>query len=386
MNGTTFLPQARKLPADVNPLRNAYHGLTQTLIMPAAKTELNAIIPHSTCSRIRLYQTTMPDQPHINFEHIQQAANRIAPYAHRTPVLTCETINERLGANVFFKCENLQKSGAFKFRGAINAISQLTSEEKERGVVTHSSGNHAGALASAAQIFGIKAFIVMPSNSSEIKKAAVREYGGQIMECEPTLAARLEGAAQVQQQTGAIMIPPFNHPHVIAGQGTAAMELIQQVPQLDTIIAPIGGGGLMSGTCIAAKSMKPTMPILGAEPAGADDAFKSKQAGEMLPQLSPDTISDGLRTSLGDLTWPFVRDQVDEIITVDDTETVEAMKLFWERAKAIIEPSSAVPLAALFNQGAIQDAEIGAHQPNQKNIGVILSGGNVDLMKLPWSV
>ena len=319
----------------------------------------------------------MPNHQAITFDDVQQAAVRIGKYVHRTPVLTCQTIDQRLGANVFFKCENLQRSGAFKFRGAINAISQLSEDEKKRGVVTHSSGNHAGALASAAQIFRIKAFIVMPSNSSEIKKAAVREYGGQITECEPTLAARLEIAAQVQKQSGAIMIPPFDHPHIIAGQGTAAMELIQQVPQLETIIAPIGGGGLMSGTCIAAKSMKPTMSVVGAEPEGADDAFRSKASGEMIPQLSPNTISDGLRTSLGKLTWPFIRDQVDEILAVNDEETIAAMKLFWERAKVIIEPSSAVPLAALLKHRT--------DQSNPINIGVILSGGNVDLNKLPWA-
>ncbi len=317
----------------------------------------------------------------VTFDDVEQAAIRIAPYAHRTPVLTCHTIDDLVGANVFFKCENLQKSGAFKFRGAINALSQLSPDELKRGVVTHSSGNHAGALASAAKLFGTNAFIVMPSNSSEIKKAAVNSYGGQITECDPTLAARLEVASSVQKETGAIMIPPFDHPHIIAGQGTAAMELIQQVPQLDAIIAPIGGGGLMSGTCLAARALKPKMIIWGGEPAGADDAFRSKQAGEMIPQLAPNTISDGLRTSLGEWTWPFVRDQVDEIITVNDDETIAAMRLFWERAKLIIEPSSAVPLACILKKFASQTAPL--NQP-PNHIGVILSGGNVDLLNLPW--
>ena len=313
--------------------------------------------------------------PAITFDEVREAAKRIAPYAHRTPVVTCQAINERLGASLFFKCENLQKSGAFKFRGAINAVSQLTDDQKKRGVVTHSSGNHAGALALAAKLFNTKAHIVMPSNSSEIKRAAVREYGGLVTDCEPTLQARLDVANRVEQETGAVMIPPFNHPHIIAGQGTAAMEFLELTPQLDTIIAPIGGGGLMSGTCIAAKAMNPEITILGGEPEGADDAYQSKQSGLLVPQLDPSTIADGLRTSLGDLTWPFVRDQVDEVLTASDDETVAAMRLFWERAKLIIEPSSAVPLAALLKRGPTS---------SQRYIGVILSGGNVDLTKLPW--
>lgn len=324
----------------------------------------------------------------ISIGDVQRAASRIARYVHRTPVLTCQTIDRLVGANVFFKCENLQKSGAFKFRGAINAISQLTPEELARGVVTHSSGNHAGALASAAQIFGAKAFIVMPSNSSEIKKAAVRSYGGRITECEPTLAARLSVAEQVRTETGAVLIPPFDHAHIIAGQGTAALEFFQQVPELDTIIAPVGGGGLMSGTCIAARAFDSTIQVLGAEPEGADDAFQSKQAGKFIPQLSPNTIADGLRTSLGELTWPFIRDQVDEVITANDEGTIAAMKLFWERTKVIIEPSSAVPLAVILNRfseaGSTTDS-IETKFKRPQNIGVILSGGNVDLLNLPWN-
>lgn len=330
-------------------------------------------------------RTNTERQP-VSFAEVQQAAIRIGPHAHRTPVLTCRTIDSLVGANVFFKCENLQKSGAFKFRGAINAVSQLTPEELERGVVTHSSGNHAGALASAAQIFGTKAFIVMPSNSSEIKKAAVRGYGGRITECEPTLAARLSVAEEVQNETGSVLIPPFDHAHIIAGQGTAALEFLQQAPELDAIIAPVGGGGLMSGTCIAARALRSEMLILGAEPEGADDAFRSKQAGRFIPQLSPDTISDGLRTSLGELTWPFVRDQVDEVITVNDEETVNAMKMFWERTKVIIEPSSAVPLAAILKRFAKSKSHSNQSDFNRpKSIGIIISGGNVDLLNLPWN-
>lgn len=312
----------------------------------------------------------------VNFDDVQAAATRIALFAHRTPVMTCAQIDRRVGANVFFKCEHLQKTGAFKFRGAINAIAQLSSEELGRGVVTHSSGNHAAALAAAANRFGTTAYIVMPSNSSKIKMAAVEGYGGQITECEPTLDSRVEVASRVQSETDAVMIPPFDHPHIIAGQATAAFEFLQQVPELDAIIAPVGGGGLMSGTCVSARAMKPGLLVLGAEPAGADDAYQSKQQGQFVPQLNPQTVSDGLRTSLGDLTWPFIRDQVDEIITADDQATVDAMQFFWQRTKQVIEPSSAVPLAAIFKRFA------DATPP--ENIGVIISGGNVDLLDPPW--
>ncbi|MFK7768958.1 MAG: pyridoxal-phosphate dependent enzyme [Mariniblastus sp.] len=321
--------------------------------------------------------------PKVTIAEVIAAAGRIRPYAHRTPIMTCQAIDDRVGTKVFFKCENFQKSGAFKFRGAVNAVSQLSPEELQRGVVTHSSGNHAAALASAAQIFGTQAFIVMPSNSSEVKKKAVRNYAGQITECEPTLAARIAGANKIQAETGAVMIPPFDHRDVIAGQGTCGLELFQQVPQLDAVIAPIGGGGLMSGTCIAAreaaKKFDRDILILGGEPEGADDAFRSKASGKFIPQDNPQTVSDGLRTSLGQLTWPFIRDSVDEIITVDDQETVEALRFFWERTKAIIEVSCAVPLAAIIKRFS--------HLPSEqkpKNIGVILSGGNVDFSNLPF--
>jgi threonine dehydratase len=332
-------------------------------------------------------QTSSNTRP-VNFSDVQQAANRIASHAHRTPVLTCKTIDAMVGANVFFKCENFQKSGAFKFRGAVNAVAHLTPEELQRGVVTHSSGNHAAALASAAKIFGTQAFIVMPSNSSEIKKAAVRGYGGRITECEPTLAARLTVAEQVQQQTGSVLIPPFDHPHIIAGQGTAALELLQQAPALDAIIAPVGGGGLMSGTSIVARALNPKMLVLGAEPEGADDAFRSKKAGKFIPQVSPNTIADGLRTSLGELTWPFIRDEVDEISTASDEETIAAMKLFWERTKVIIEPSSAVPIAVILKRYSGSESNLdsaNASSDRPSNFGVIISGGNVDLLNLPWN-
>lgn len=315
--------------------------------------------------------------PTITFEDVLAAEHRIASHIHRTPVITCDTIDRLANAKVYFKCEGLQKSGAFKFRGATNALAQLTPDQLQQGVVTHSSGNHAGALARAAQMFGTKAYIVMPSNSSEIKKAAVKSYGGTITQCEPTLVARMEVAAQIQADTGAVLVPPFDHPHVIAGQGTVARELIQQVPQLDAIIAPIGGGGLISGTCISAHAHNSDLLVVGAEPQGADDALQSKRTGTLVPQVSPDTICDGLRTSLGKWTWPFIRDQVEEIISVSDDETIAAMKLFWERTKFIIEPSSAVSLAALLSQKPSLS--------NCEHIGIILSGSNVDLLDLPWS-
>ncbi|MFT5304045.1 MAG: threonine dehydratase [Mariniblastus sp.] len=317
----------------------------------------------------------------VVFGDVQDAAQRIASHAHRTPVVTCRTIDDLVGACVFFKCENFQKSGAFKFRGAVNAISNLSAEELSRGVVTHSSGNHAGALALAAKVFGTRAYIVMPSNSSAVKQAAVRTYGGLITECEPTLESRLNVAERLQEETGAVMIPPFNHPHVIAGQATAALELLDQVNDLEMIVAPVGGGGLMSGTCVAVRSLQPEVTVWGAEPTGADDAFASKQAGQLIPQLSPDTVADGLRTSLGDLTWPYIRDEVDEIVTVTDQETITAMKMFWERTKMIIEPSSAVPLAALIKRFG-ESVSDSIRRPSK--IGIILSGGNVDLANLPW--
>ncbi len=320
----------------------------------------------------------------VRFADVRDAAGRIRSFVHRTPVLTCAAISERVGCNVFFKCENFQKSGAFKFRGAVNSVAQLNDAELARGVVTHSSGNHAGALALAARMFGAKAHIVMPSNSSEIKKAAVREYGGLITECEPTLESRMSEAARIQRETGAVLIPPFDHPHVIAGQGTAALELLEQVPELDMIVAPIGGGGLMSGTCLAARELNPEIRIVGAEPMGADDAFQSKKAGKFIPQLSPDTVADGLRTSLGQLTWPFIRDEVDEILLADDSATISAMKFFWERTKVIIEPSCAVPLAAIIRRFSEADFKNSLGE-TPRDIGIIISGGNVDLQALPWS-
>jgi threonine dehydratase len=308
---------------------------------------------------------------------IQQAAQRLAGRAHRTPVMTCATLDRMAGRSLFFKCEQFQKGGAFKFRGACNAVMQLTPETAARGVVTHSSGNHAQALALAAALRGIPAHIVMPRNASPVKRRAVEKYGGRVVECEPTLAARETTAAAVLTETGAAMVSPYNHPDVIAGQGTIALELLEQAPQLDAVVVPVGGGGLMAGVAIAAKALAPKVRVFAAEPAGADDAARSKAAGELVPQTDPRTIADGLRTSLGDLTWPVLRDLVEGVLTVTEEEIVAAMRLAWERGKLLIEPSSAVAIAAVLSD------QFRARQELQR-VGVVLSGGNVNLDDLPW--
>ncbi len=309
---------------------------------------------------------------------VREAAERIRPYAHRTPVATCRTLDERAGRALFFKCENLQKVGAFKFRGACNAVMHLTDEQAARGVVTQSSGNHAQAIALAAKLRGVEAHIVMPSTANPVKRRGVEGYGGHVYECAPTSEARDEVARQVQERTGAVMIHPFDDPDIIAGQGTAALELLEDVPGLDAIIAPVGGGGLLSGTCIAAKGLNPAIRVFAAEPAGADDAARSMAAGHWFPQTDPNTICDGLLTSLGEhSTWPIIRDHVEQIFTAEDPAIVSAMRLFWERTKLIIEPSSAVAVAVVL-------AEAFRELGGLDRVGVILSGGNVDLDHLPW--
>lgn len=319
--------------------------------------------------------SSLPDI--VSMEAVLQAQRNIASYAHRTPVITCESLNEIVGHNLFFKCENFQKTGAFKFRGAINAISNLNETERAKGVVTHSSGNHAGALAAAAKRFGIDAYIVMPSNASRVKKAAVLEYGATVIECEPTFKSRIEESARVHLETGANMISPFNHPDVIAGQGTVAIEFHDQVPNLDIITTPIGGGGLTSGTCIATSHLKPNCKVVGVEPEAVNDAFRSRQSGKMEVNETTDTIADGLKTNMGDLTWPYIRDAVAKVVTVTDEEIVVAMKLMFERTKMLVEPSSAVGLAAAMDSRM-------ADVSSRKNIGIVISGGNVDLGNLPW--
>lgn len=311
----------------------------------------------------------------VTIKDIQQAAERIKPYIHRTPVMTNESLNQKVGAQVFMKCENLQKVGAFKFRGASNAVWSLTDEEAERGVVTHSSGNHAQALALAAKMRGIPAYIVMPSNAPQVKKNAVAGYGGQITFCEPTLAARESTMEGIRQRTGASVVHPYDNERVIAGQGTAVLELLQDVSDLDVVIAPVGGGGLLSGTSVAATEAKKGIRVLAAEPEMADDAFRSLKAGAIIPSMNPKTVADGLLTSLGDLTFPIIQERVEQIVTVSEAGIIDAMKFVWERAKLVIEPSAATVIAVLWEKKI---------DLNGLKVGVILSGGNVDLEKLPW--
>ncbi|MEW6404420.1 MAG: pyridoxal-phosphate dependent enzyme [Chloroflexota bacterium] len=308
-------------------------------------------------------------------DDIREAALRIKPYAHRTPVLTSESLNQRVNAQVFLKCENLQKVGAFKFRGATNAVFLLSAKESGRGVATHSSGNHAQALALAAKLRGVPAFIVMPENAPKVKKDAVAGYGGQITFCKPTLEAREATLAKVVEVTGASIIHPYNDERVIAGQGTAALELLEDIPELDVVIAPIGGGGLLSGTAIASIETKKGIRVIGAEPEMADDAFRSLNAGEIVPSVNPKTIADGLLTSLGTLTFPILRERVEQIVTVSEKGIIDSMQFIWERAKIVIEPSAAVAVGVLWERRI---------DLSGLKVGVILSGGNVDLAKLPW--
>jgi threonine dehydratase len=308
---------------------------------------------------------------------VQEAAARIAGAIHRTPIMTSETLNRLAGRQVFVKCENLQKTGAFKFRGATNAIRNLDPAIAPRGVVTHSSGNHAQALALAARVRGIPAYIVMPKTAPTVKKAAVEGYGGIVTLCEPTLAAREETAAELVKKTGATLIPPFEHPDVIAGQGTTALELLEDVPDLDAIITPVGGGGLLSGCCIAARGIKPSIRVFGGEPLGADDAARSKAAHKWIPQSAPNTIADGLLTSLGQMTWPIIRDLVEGVVTVSDDQIRTAMRFVWERMKLVIEPSGAVAVAVVLSDEFKALSGI-------KKVGIVPSGGNVSLDKLYW--
>jgi threonine dehydratase/serine racemase len=312
-----------------------------------------------------------------DFDAIRAAARRIAPFAHRTPVVTSTTLDHLAGRQLFFKCEQLRKVGAFKFRGACNAVQQLDGDVAVRGVATHSSGNHAQALALAARLRGIAAHIVMPSDAAAVKRRAVEGYGARVIACEPTLEARQSTAAAVCAATGATLVHPYDHPHVIAGQGTAALELLEQVGELDAIVAPVGGGGLLSGTCISARGVDAQIRLFGAEPAGADDAARSLAAGRLVPQTAPDTIADGLRTSLGELTWPILRDHVEAVITVSEAVIIAAMRLAWERAKLLIEPSSAVALAAALSERFRALSGL-------SRVGIMLTGGNVDLDHLPW--
>jgi threonine dehydratase len=308
-------------------------------------------------------------------EQIKEVAQRINPYINKTPVLTSTSINTILKSKIFFKCENFQKVGAFKFRGACNAVFSLTDTEAKKGVATHSSGNHAAALSLAASIRGIDAHIVMPKTAPKIKKIAVEEYGGKITFCEPTLEAREKTLDEVVDKTSAVFIHPYNEYNVIAGQATASLELLEEIPDLAIVMTPVGGGGLLSGTALTVSELSPETQVTAGEPSGADDAYRSLQAGKIIPSINPKTIADGLLTSLADKTFPIVKEYVNSIVTVSDEYIIKAMRLVWERMKIIIEPSAAVPLGALL-QGKLD--------VNGKRIGIILSGGNVDLDNLPW--
>ena len=311
------------------------------------------------------------------FDDVRAAAGRLEGVSHRTPVATCSALDELAGRRLFFKCENLQKIGAFKIRGASNFIQKLAGDVATRGVVTHSSGNHGQAVALAAGVRGIEARIVMPSTSSLVKKRAIVGYGGMVVECEPNESARDQTASRLVAETGGTFIPPYDHPDIIAGQATAALELLEDAPGLDAVVAPVGGGGLLSGTCITCHGLQPGLIVIGAEPAGADDAARSLAAGHIIPQDDPQTIADGLLTSLGPVTFAVLREHLERIVTVTEAEIVAAMRLFWERVKLIIEPSAAVAVAAVLSE------EFRALE-GMERVGVILSGGNVDLDRLPW--
>jgi threonine dehydratase len=312
----------------------------------------------------------------LTWSLVQEARERIAGKVDLTPVLTSSTLDAEAGAQLHFKCENFQKSGSFKARGATNAVFALSPEEARRGVATHSSGNHAAALSRAARVRGVPAYIVMPDNSPQAKRAAVARYGGEITYCEATLAARESAARELVAATGATLIHPYDDLAVMAGQGTAAVELLTQVPELEAILCPVGGGGLLSGTAVAAKSLKPSVRVIGVEPAGADDAARSFRAGRILPIVKPDTIADGLRASLGERPFAVIRRLVDDITTVSDELIVRAMRRIWEVMKIVVEPSAAVPYAALLG---------GRTELRGRRIGLILSGGNLDLERLPWT-
>ncbi|MDB4285992.1 pyridoxal-phosphate dependent enzyme [bacterium] len=294
---------------------------------------------------------------------------------HRTPVLTCKSIDGMVGASLFFKCENFQKTGAFKMRGAAHAVARISESDRQKGVATHSSGNFAQSVALAAQNLGIPAYIVMPNNAPAVKKAAVIGYGAEVIECPPTIRAREETLMQVVERTGATPLHPSNDIDVILGQGTAAEELLMDEPNLDAIFVPVGGGGLLAGTALAAHYLSPETKVYAGEPMGADDAYRSLKAGEILPMENPNTIADGLRTSLGSNNFPIIQKFVTEIFRVEEEEIIHAMHMVWERMKIIIEPSCSVPLAALFKN---------KEQFAGKRVGIILSGGNVDLKNLPF--
>lgn len=310
------------------------------------------------------------------FDDVLEAHERIKPYIHRTPVLTSRFLNELTGAELFFKCENFQKAGAFKVRGACNAVFGLSAEKAAIGVATHSSGNHALSLSYAAGRRGIPVTVVMPHTAPRAKKDAVRGYGGKIVECEPSTTSREAVFAEVVAESGAEFVHPYNDPRVIAGQATCSLELLDQVPELDAVIAPIGGGGMISGTCLTLSNKAPGVKIYAAEPLNADDAARSLKAGHIIADDAPNTVADGLKVPLKELTWHFVSNYVSDIFTATEEEIIDAMKLTWKRMKIVIEPSCAVPLAAILKNPEVFRG---------KRVGVIITGGNVDLDALPWN-
>lgn len=309
------------------------------------------------------------------FDDVLAAHERVKPHIHRTPVLTSSYLDDLTGAKLFFKCENFQKAGAFKVRGACNAVFGLSDELAAKGVATHSSGNHALSLSYAAGRRGIPCHVVMPRTAPQAKKDAVRGYGGVITECEPSTSSREAVFAEVEARTGAEFVHPYNDPRVIAGQGTCSRELMEQVPGLDAVVAPIGGGGMISGTCLTLSNIAPGVEVYAAEPLNADDAARSFRAGHIIADDAPETVADGLKVPLKDLTWHFVSGHVKDVLTATEDQIVDAMKLIWKRMKIVMEPSSAVPLACIL---ANRDRFRG------RRIGVIVTGGNVDLDRLPW--
>jgi threonine dehydratase len=315
--------------------------------------------------------------PGLTWDLIQQARARIQGRVHRTPVMTSRTLDSLAGAQLHFKCENLQNMGAFKARGATNAVFSLSDAEARKGVATHSSGNHAAALARAAKLRGIAAYVVMPNNSPAAKVDSVNRYGGKIVFCEPTLQARESGVARVIAETGAALIHPYDDLRVMAGQGTTAVELLEDVPDLDVIVCPVSGGGLLSGIAVAAKTLKPAIRVIGVEPAGADDAYRSFRSGKIEPMVNPQTIADGLRSSLGERPFAEIRRHVDDIVTVSEEAIITSMRRIWEVMKLIVEPSGAVGYAGV----AAERLPV----PKGCKIGIVLSGGNLDLDHLPWA-
>ncbi|NYJ11066.1 threonine dehydratase [Rhizobium leguminosarum] len=304
-----------------------------------------------------------------------EAHDRIRPFIHRTPIITSSYINSLAGAELFFKCENLQKAGAFKARGASNAVFGLSDEQAAKGVATHSSGNHGTCLSYAAGRRGIPCTVVMPRSAPQAKKDAVRGYGGTVVECEPSTSSREAVFAEVVAKSGAEFVHPYNDARVIAGQATCSRELLEQVGNLDAVIAPIGGGGMVSGTCLTASNLAPHLKVYAAEPEQADDAYRSFKAGHIIADDAPNTVADGLKVPLKELTWHFVKHNVSDILTASEEEIIEAMKLIWKKTKLVMEPSSAVPLAAILKNKSIFAG---------RRIGVIITGGNVDLDTLPW--